>query len=263
MLDAGSSERWTLRRKETAGWAKVADIGSRGDTFIGMACDAAGVSLLTNRRMITLSNAAPRSVGLSDRINPGVTSSLLRVGDQVFVGANLGEFGGGLQRIDQRTGKVSDLQRNDAVDPCEAVLDKQCDPVNGVTPAPWDSNCVIAAVGLVHMFTSGRLVEVCGDRIEPFYAKPIPQFGDKMGKEPFNHIAFFGANRAGDTLWVVGINGLYQFRDRKLANFAPLPAFRRVGGVRVSFDLPGVVLVKTDINQSVSLSGSVPMLVPR
>jgi hypothetical protein len=263
-LDTALDGRWTLRRREAAGWTEAASIGSRGDTFVGMACDATGVSLLTNRYLIDLSASAPRSIGLSDQINHGVTYSLLRAGDQVFVGANFGEFGGGLQRIERRTGKVSQLQRNDSVDPCEAVLDRQCDPVNGLAPAPWNPECIVAAVGLVHMFASGRLVEACGDRLEPLYTRSIPRPGyDRPGKQPFNQVAFFGANRAADTLWVVGVDGLYRFRDRKLVDFAPLPTFKTVGGVEVSFDLPGVVLVKTDINRSVSLSGSVPILVPR
>jgi hypothetical protein len=262
-LSAGPDERWTLRRRQAAGWVEVAHIGTRGDTFVGMACGANEVSLLTNRRLITIGGVAPQSIGLSDRLNQGVTHSLLSTGDLLLIGTNAGEWGGGLQRIDRRTGKVSQLQRNDSGDPCDAVLDRQCDPVNGLASAPWNSKCVVAAVGMVHMSERGRLIEVCGDRIEPLYAKALPDPNDAPGVKPFNEVAFFGAHQAGDALWAVGIDGLYRFRDRKLVDFAPLPAFRTVDGVRVSFDLPGVVLVMTDINQSVSLSGSVPMLVPR
>ncbi len=263
ILTLGADDRWTLRRREDGGWTALASVGSRGDDFVGMSCDTREVSLLTNRHLITLGDTPPRSVNLSDHLNVGVTRSLLSASGQLFVGTNAGEWGGGLQRIDRRTGKVSQLQRNDTGDPCDALLDRQCDPVNGVAPAPWDSNCTVAAVGMVHMFTRGRLVEICGDRIEPLYAKSLPSLADRPGRKPFNDVAFFGANRAGDSLMVVGTDGLYRFRGRKPVDFRRLPRFQTIGGVRVSFDLPDVVLVMTDINQSVSLSGSVPMLVPR
>jgi hypothetical protein len=262
-LAANAGDRWTLRRRDGAGWIEVASIGSRGDTFVGMSCDEGGVSLLTNRHLITLGDATPRSVALSDHLNPGVTRTLLSAGDLLFVGANAGEFGGGLQRIDRQTGKVTQLQRNDQVDPCDAVLDRQCDPVTGLASAPWRPDCTLAVVGMVHMSSRGRLVEICGDRIEPFYAKDLRYPEEQSRRGWVDQVAFFGANRSGDTVWAVGIDGLYQFRDRKLVDFAPLPKFQTVGGVKVSFDLPGVVLVLTDINQSVSLSGSVPILVPR
>jgi hypothetical protein len=263
ILTLSADGRWTLRRRESGGWTALASVGSRGDDFVGMSCDAHEVSLLTNRHLITLGDGPPRSINLSDNLNVGVTHSLLSAGDQLFVGANAGEFGGGLQRIDRRTGKVVQLQRNDRTDSCDAVLDRGCAPVTGVASTPWRTDCVLAAVGMVHMSSLGRLVEICGDRIEPFYAKALND-RDYMGRLiSLDEVAFFGVSRADDAIWAVGVDGLYRFRDRKLTDFTPLPRFRTVDGVRVSFALPGVVLVKTDINQSVSLSGSVPMLVPR
>jgi len=44
---------------------------------------------------------------------------------------------------------------------------------------------------------------------------------------------------------------------------APLPTFRQVGGVSVSFDVPDFVVVLTDVNQRRSMGGSVPLLVAR
>jgi hypothetical protein len=263
VLSAGPDERWTLRRRQAADWIEVARVGTRGDNFLGMTCDATRVSLLTNRRLIEIGGPAPSSAALSDRINPGVTRSLLSAGGQVLVGTNAGEWGGGLQRIDRRTGKVSQVRRNDGAEPCGAVLDRQCDPVNGVATAPWDPDCVVAAVGLIHMLVHGRLVEVCGDRVTPLYAKVMPGPDDWPADQAYGEVAFFGAHAAGDTLWAVGSDGLYRLRDRKLVDFQPLPDFQTIGGAKISFALPGVVLVMTDINQSVSLSGSVPILVPR
>jgi hypothetical protein len=43
----------------------------------------------------------------------------------------------------------------------------------------------------------------------------------------------------------------------------PLPEFEKVGNIRVSFALQDVVLLLTEVNERRSISGSVPMLVPR
>lgn len=43
----------------------------------------------------------------------------------------------------------------------------------------------------------------------------------------------------------------------------PLPSLRAIGGIGVSFELPEVVLVLTSVNRRRSISGNVPMLVPR
>jgi hypothetical protein len=45
--------------------------------------------------------------------------------------------------------------------------------------------------------------------------------------------------------------------------FAPLPRFDKVGGFNVSFAVPGLVVVRTDINARYSVSGSTPLIVAR
>ncbi|MEJ2817642.1 hypothetical protein [Caulobacter sp. CCG-8] len=263
-LTIDSDGRWTLRRRQAGGWADTARISPATDEYvIGLACDGAGAVLLTDRRLVETGERPPRSVALQGEPHGGVTHALLMVGDQLLVGANAGEWGGGLQRIDRRTGRIVDLERNDTGEPCDAVLDRRCAPVNALTPAPWKPGCAVAAVGMVHMLSRGGLVEICGDRIEPIYAKPLPGPFDRPGKPPLDQVAFFGASQVGDTVLAVGIDGLYQLRDRRMVAFTPLPKFRAVDGVRVSFARPGAVLALTDINQSVSLSGSVPLLATR
>jgi hypothetical protein len=61
----------------------------------------------------------------------------------------------------------------------------------------------------------------------------------------------------------VGLDGLYRLSEDGAALFTPLPKFENVGNIRVSFALPGVVLLLTEANERHSISGSVPMLVPR
>ncbi|MEG8013016.1 hypothetical protein [Sphingomonas sp. 22R3R2A-7] len=42
-----------------------------------------------------------------------------------------------------------------------------------------------------------------------------------------------------------------------------MPTFERIDGVHISFAVPGLVLVHTDIDAHVSLGGGAPLLVAR
>jgi hypothetical protein len=121
-------------------------------------------------------------------------------------------------------------------------------------------------VGLVHFRPHGRVVEVCGDQVQRLYYKPygdIRSAGRSKDDEPFSTVAFFGLTREGDTVWAVGIDGIYSIGPGGTAYFVPLPHFKDIGGISVSFDLPHFVLVLTNVNQRRSISGAVPLLVPR
>lgn len=76
--------------------------------------------------------------------------------------------------------------------------------------------------------------------------------------------AFFGLERSGDELVAAGTEGVYHFSGSRTSQptLLPLPHFEEIGGVRVNFELPGLVLVLTEINRH-SVSGAVPLLVPR
>jgi hypothetical protein len=61
----------------------------------------------------------------------------------------------------------------------------------------------------------------------------------------------------------VGLDGLYLLSEDGAALLTPLPEFEKVGNIRVSFALQDVVLLLTEVNERRSISGSVPMMVPR
>lgn len=264
----GSCASWTLRRWFSGKWSVETTLQAASDEFIALSCDQDTAAVLTSRRLIKLDSTAPQTVALSERIQTGPVTSVHVTNNHAFVGINAGEWGGGLRRIDRRTGKVSVVERNLTGELCGGPLNSGCDPVNAIASQPGRPDCVVAAVGLVHFSPRGRLVEVCGDRVRRLYFKP---YGDsspehvKRGKgdEPFETVAFFGLVREGETLWAAGIDGIYRLERGDVAFYAPLPTFKRVGGFHVSFALPRLVLVLTSVNQRRSISGSVPMLVPR
>jgi hypothetical protein len=233
-----------------------------------MACGEDEVALLTSRRLIVWRGPRPRAVRLSTPVYRGyVASNLYSEAGSLFVGLNNGEWGGGLRRIAIGSGRVRTIERVDGGGACGEPLDTGCDPVNGVAAIPWKPGCVAAAIGLVHFLPHGRLVELCGDRVERLYSKSVerdwPEPEQGRGDDGYDTVAFFGLVRRGDRLWAAGMDGIYELRGEGAPAFRPMPEFRQVGGFWLSDDLPGFILVATDIARRASVSASSPLLVAR
>jgi hypothetical protein len=261
----GNGSAWTLRQRAEEAWSVMAIIPTGGDGLLAMDCTANRVTLLTSRRLIDLDGSRQSAVILSGKLSRGLISSTYGTPDQFFVGFNAGEWGGGLRRIDRRSGNITIIEQNSTGELCGGPLNTSCDPVNGITAEPWKPDCIAAVVGLVHFQPHGRVVEVCGDQVQRLYHKP---YGDRSAArsrddEPFSTVAFFGVASDSDTVWAAGIDGIYGIGPGGTAHVVPLPHFKAIGGISVSFDLPHLVLVLTNVNQRRSMSGAVPLLVPR
>jgi len=262
----GSGSAWTLRQHAEGAWSVMAMVPTEGDGLLAMDCTANRITLLTTRRLIDLGDNRQSAVILSGKLSRGLINSTYGTPDQFFVGFNAGEWGGGLRRIDRRSGNITLIERNSTGDLCGGPLNTSCDPVNGIAAEPWNPDCVAAVVGLVHFQPHGRVVEVCGDQVQRLYYKPygnIRSAGRGKDDEPFSTVAFFGLTREGDALWAAGIDGIYGIGPGGTAHFVPLPDFKDIGGISISFDLPHLVLVLSNVNQRRSISGAVPLLVPR
>ncbi|HTV17069.1 MAG TPA: hypothetical protein VMG12_00320, partial [Polyangiaceae bacterium] len=109
---------------------------------------------------------------------------------------------------------------------------------------------------------------VCDDEARRLYVAPFgasgASLGSERGDEPGQTVAFFGLVRSGDALLAPGVDGLlYRFDGAGAPMTTPLPKLEAMGGIGVSFELPDVVLVLTGVNQRRSISGNVPLVVPR
>jgi len=258
---------WTLRRWIDGKWSAGPEVPTNGDGLVGITCSADRVILVTTSRLIEVARGKQDAVPLSEKLEAGLVSSIHATADHVFLGINAGEWGGGLRRIDRHSGKVMVIERSISGALCGGPLSAACDPVNGIATEPWKPDCIAVAVGLVHFFSHGRIVEVCADQVQRIYFKP---YGDQAtpgamvnSDEPFATVAFFGLARVGDELWAAGIDGVYRIKAPGKAQSTPLPKFKRIGNIAVSFDLPCLILVLTTVKQRRSISGSVPLLVPR
>ena len=246
----GDCAVWNLRHWTGANWANGGTVRSGGDRFVGLGQTPVGLTILTSRRLLAFTSKGATSTELSAPLRNWPIASVL-IGQQfAFVGYNAGEFGGGLQRIDVRTGQVTDVDRSDRV--------------NGIAPEPWNLNCVAIAIGLVHFVPSGRISELCGNTVQRIYSKALSLTGIVSGDgDRFNTVAFFGIAEHRGQLWAIGIDGLYRLSQSGHVQRQALPRFRNADGVYVSFDLPDVVLVLTEVTRHLSVSGATPMLIPR
>lgn len=260
---------WSINRRSSAGWDVGRTIAIDNESLAALGCaeEGAALAIVTNRRLVEVEGAVVRAVKLSEELKPpfAIGTALIN-GNTIWVGFNVGEWGGGLRRITRGEGKIAVVEKNQSGELCGGPLNTACDPVNGVVASPSNPSCVVAAVGLVHMMSHGRLVEVCDQTVRRLYFKPDdpqPPHGKLDEGEPASTIAFFGLTRFGDTVWALGTDGLYRFDGSSSPKFHRLPKFENRGGYQVSFDVPGVVLLMTDVNQRRSLSGAVPIMAAR
>jgi len=239
-----------------------------------MSCAERQVTILTTHRVIEVNDDRQLKITtLKHDLSPKkrwsslVSIVILNQSNRVLVGKDKGEFGGGLWSIDKATGAMTEVARNDSGDICGGPLNTGCDPINGLAAMPWKPGCVAVAIGLEHLSFHGRLVEICADKIRRLYFKPMKEQQARIqkfdGDEPMDTVPFFGLAQRDDKLWASAVDGIYRIDASGVAMAAPLPKFSKVGPFNFSFDLEGFVLVLTEINAHASLSGSVPMLLPR
>jgi hypothetical protein len=266
---AQGARTWTLRRLRAGQWRPERTVARDDDEPVALACTPDGPYLLTSRRFIDLTQASTAALRLQGGPIQALVTAAVHVTPQaVFVGLNAGEWGGGLRRIDRRSGQIETIQRNATGGLCDGPLNTDCDPVQGLATIPWRRDCVAAAIGLIHMAAHGRLTMVCPDRIEQLYAATdgepsTPERARDAARGGYGSIAFFGLAAAGTGLIAIGHNGLHRLDAAGTATHVPLPRFTRVEGLLVSFALPDVVLVVTGINGRASLSGAVPIMAVR
>jgi hypothetical protein len=204
-----------------------------------------------------------RPVILQGELGSGVQISVAapQNGNTAYVGLNRGEWGGGLRSVNLDTGVVSAVERRDSQELCEGPLNSDCDPVTGLIPDPQNKDCILAAVGLVHMMTHGGILRVCGTKVTPIWSKSVKD--DLDGKLRMTEAVFGLAPAANGGFWAITWRALYLFAaDGTNSSEYVLPKLKPVSGIYMSRDLPGVIVVRTDVNWAVSVSGYTPLLAP-
>jgi len=278
-IEKSDHDLWVLRRLPGEENAYVVSVWGKG-TFDDLAkfkssakdqpialLNSGGVPVVLSGdtiRVLATDTHTWRLIALKGRLRSGVqVAAASPAGDgSIYVGFNIGEWGGGLQRVDMRTGNVTNIERRDTKQLCAGPLNSSCDPVTGVIPDPQNKDCVLASVGLVHLgFSGGRILRVCGQRVTLVSELTMPV----SRKDEFKQTeAFYGLVSSADGgFWGITWRALYSFTasgDKEKEY--PLPKLAPVSGIYLSRDLPGAVVLRTDVNWAVSTSGYTPLVIP-
>lgn len=259
----------TLRTRDPGDvWRALARWDDVGDGLAALVCDGGLVTALTGERMLRVEAGALRSIPLAEPLPDQRASAALMIGDTILIGFNIGEFGGGLNVVDRRTGAGGVLGSRDVGEPCGGGLDADCDAIWGLAPSPWKSGCVVAAIGNLHMIATGRLAELCGDRTRELHVGRCPQFdpeawfgGSSRGKG-FCSEPFYSVVATRDAIVAVGSDGVTRI-DRQgrveRNDFGRLPSR---GPFRVRFD-DDIILIDAELAGRTSPFDSTMMVLPR
>jgi hypothetical protein len=275
-VERSAADLWVLRRS-SAGDQQLVVSAWRAGTFDDLAdltppekeapialLNLKGDPCILTQRSVHIFSRERRmwtEVTLTGELRRGVqVAAIPRTASGIYVGINRGEWGGGLQHVDISTGKVTNIERRDSSKLCAGPLNSDCDPVTGVIRDALHQGCVLVGVGLLHFVSHGRVLRVCGEQVTVVAQREYVAPDAKRKSTE----AFFGVASAPDgEYWGVTWKALYRFKsDGSLAHAYAFPKVRLVSGVYLSREIPGAIVVLTDLNWAVSVSGYTPLVVP-
>lgn len=179
----------------------------------------------------------------------------------IYVGFNQGEWGGGLSRLAPGSNRVTQVKRIDGRELCDGPLNPSCDPVTGVIKDPARPDCVLAAVGLSHMFmTDGRVLRICGDTVEVVFSKKVEGDPKSFGVLSGATLPLFGLVASPGGWTAVTYDKLIVAKGGETTVTA-LPPLKPWHGLMLA-ETNSVILTLSDMNWALSVSGYTPLMIP-
>ncbi|MCA1593556.1 MAG: hypothetical protein LC754_13085 [Acidobacteria bacterium] len=271
----GARDMHVWQRAEDA-WKELAPFSLGAKSSVIGVREFRGRLLVLTERAIYLQREGDgwRAVALKSALRAGYQSPFAVTDDGlIYLGFNLGEWGGGLAQVNVETGevrKIEKVERKDKDDICAGPLNSECDPVTGVIRDPENPTCVIASIGLRHFLETGRLVRVCHESVAVVFRKhynpdetgqgTAVRSTERVKSERYSTEAIFDLVPGARDYWAVTGRGIYYFKSGEKETFYAMPKLRELSGIALSDDIPGLVIVSTDINWARSLSGYTPLL---
>ncbi len=254
---SGAAGSWTLRLRLNK---------APENRFLALDCSGTEPIVLTARTMRHLTTNITVPISPDPILERGYLTTLQH-GGSLYVGANAGEWGGGLRKFPLKGGTATKLDGSDPNALCGGILNMACDPVTGLAVDPNNADCILVVSGLVHMMSRGSIVRVCGDKFVLAYAKPytvdLGWHFDPKSQPPNESVPFFSMGSIQDKAWAVGSDGIYSFSKERSLTFNGFPRGFRRPASGIDWSNADFVLISTDMNQVHSLSGSSLILVPR
>jgi hypothetical protein len=257
---------WHVLRREDAAFEEVAVVAPADDALLGIASSASDLVLVTTRRIVevrsilreeSMSREGPsvRERWLSRQI-PGFasTTTLVAGPEGVYVGVNVGEYGGGLLRIDRRTGEVARI-RTILDETPEDCSEFDCVAVTDVVPLPWAPKELAFSIDGYYE----EILRVRSTEVRSLFSREANE-NEPVGESPVLRLACTGGS-----LWAISLErGLLRIDPDGRVTNVPSPQTKKYGNLEASFALPGLVLIRREEErQECWPFGTNPLLVAR
>ncbi|ESQ88177.1 hypothetical protein ABAC460_16075 [Asticcacaulis sp. AC460] len=248
---------WYLRTFHASTWKDAGRVRRDGARLLGLVCDGIGPTLVTERNLLTFAGDHYESIPVSGdfpAFDVPIESAIISTTgteSKVYVGYNLGEWGGQLHIIDRATGHRFATPYG---------------PITGLYPISWKRDCVAMSVGYVHLTVSGEVSIGCPDDYDVLFAKRFGERSKNMNlpdDQAYQSVPFFGVVVHEDAILALGMDGLYEINKGGTASPPVVIEFKQVGPFSVSFDHPDVVMVMTDVYGRNAMTGMAPLIAPR
>lgn len=202
-----------------------------------------GPGVLTTTRVLLPSGQGFTRRPTAASLEPRARVSAL-MGDELFVGYNKGEWGGGLLRIDVPAGTVS-FVKEDSEDLCGGRLNPACAPVVGIIRDASNENCVLVGASLSHMTRRyGEVMRVCKDEITPVFSDPLPIVPNSLVYRSGQTWPFSGLIETHDG-WIAVSQDRYARARGSTVTMADMPPLKPRSGLQISDPVDGVVFVQS------------------
>ena len=236
---------------------------SDGETARALIAMGKTVGIVTTRSMYLYRNTTwirvlphmPHEGDYRFRPDASLTTGTPKSGSSIYLGLNQGEWGGALDRVDVATGHVTAVVDTASPDQGEGRIE----PVTSIIADPVRPDCVMVGIGVVHFLPFGKLVRACGDAQSDFFHPA--RSAEVNGRTVKIEEAFFGLVPARDGFWAVSSDAIYHFGSEGEPKRFILNNPKPWHGLWVSRDVPGALVVYTEINRRFSVNSGTPIIV--
>jgi len=214
--------------------------------------------VLGRDRVFRLEAAGWKEQKLDAQLQGGVQVSTVATDpEHIYIGFNRGEWGGGLYLVQPQSGHVEEVRRVDS-NSCDGPLAHECDPVTGIIQDADNPACVVTSVGLAHLESHGRILRICGTKVDVLFSRVIPLQPDEL--DLHSTWPFFGLQPSPNGWVAVSYGRLFRCSHGAVTE-VPLPRMSDWHGLRAALVDDELIAISTDVNWMRSVSGPTPLLV--
>jgi hypothetical protein len=210
-----------------------------------------GPLVLTQTQILRRDDRSWRAMPLTHQLPGGFSraNALLADGRTLYLGFDNGEWGGGMQRVNLSTGAVDRVDRRETGSLCAGPLNSACDPVTGVIADQSHPGCVIASVGLAHMFMqTGRILRVCGLDVRTVFTREVPEPHDELPPNttrirlPHQTTPIYALAPALGGFWAMTEDSMLRFSNDSINSERRISLSQR-GDLRIDQSFPDLLLL--------------------